>query len=169
MDLNRIQEELKKLNIDGWLFYDFHNRDVLSYRILGAGMDEKKHTSRRWFYFVPAEGEPVKLAHSVEPTKLDSLPGRKIIYLPWRQLHKELKEMLGSPKKIAMQYSPNNEIPYISLVDAGTIELIRSFGHTIVSSADLVQIFEALIDDNGYELMKKANKMVYQIQYRRWL
>lgn len=162
MDLKRIQEEIIKMNIDGWLFYDFQNRDVLSYRILG--MDEKKHTSRRWFYYIPAEGEPIKLAHSVEPTKLDLLPGKKIVYLPWKQLHKELEEMLGSPKKIAMQYSPNNEIPYVSLVDAGTIELIRSFGHTIVSSADLVQIFEGFIDKKGYELLKNANKMVYQIK-----
>ena len=162
MSIQRIQEELKKHNIDGWLLYDFHNRDVPSYRVLG--LDEKKHTSRRWFYFIPAEGEPIKLAHSVEPTKLDALPGKKVVYLPWVQLHKELKDILGSPKKIAMQYSPNNEIPYISIVDAGTIELIRSFGHTIVSSADLIQTFEALIDEKSYKLMKKANELIYSIK-----
>jgi Xaa-Pro dipeptidase len=162
MDLKKIQTALRKQNIDGWLFYDFHNRDQLAYRILG--MNGSKMTTRRWFYFVPAKGEPVKLVHSVEKFKLDALPGKKIVYLPWEQQHALLKKMLGPKKKIAMQYSPKNSIPYVSLIDAGTIELIKSFGHKIVSSADLVTEFEAYIDKEGYKLHLEAGKLVDKIR-----
>ncbi|MCX8009796.1 MAG: M24 family metallopeptidase [Ignavibacteria bacterium] len=162
MRLEQIQIELKRNNLDGWLFYDFHNRDHLAYRILGL---ENKHTSRRWFYFIPKSGTPKKLVSAVESTKLDPLPGKKEIYLAWTEQHKLLKKMLGSPKKIAMQYSPKNNIPYISIVDAGLIELIKSFGHKIVSSADLVSIFEALIDEKGYQLHKQAQIDVDKIRY----
>jgi len=162
MDLAKIQAEIKKGNFDGWLLYDFHQKDLIAYKVLG--LDSSKITSRRWFYFIPAEGEPKRLVHSVESTKLDSLPGTKTVYLPYEQLHASLKEMLGSPKKIAMQYSPNNDIPYVSMVDAGTVELLRSFGHEIVSSADLVQTFEAIIDEKGYKLHLKAGEIVLDIK-----
>jgi len=162
MDLARIQDELKKAGIDGWLFYDFHNRDHLGYRILG--LDDSGMATRRWFYYVPAEGEPTRLVHSVESTKLDSLPGKKLVYLPWEQQHGLLNEILGTPKKIAMQYSPKNNIPYVSLVDGGTLELIRSFGHEVVSSADLVQTFEAVIDEEGYKSHLEAGRLVQQIK-----
>lgn len=162
MDLGKIQSELKKANVDGWLFYDFHNRDLLAYRILG--MDETGMTTRRWFYYIPTEGEPTRLAHSVEKTKLDSLPGKKLVYLPWEQQHALLKEILGPPKKIAMQYSPMNNIPYVSMVDGGTLELIRSFGHEVVSSADLVQMFESVIDEEGYKSHLEAGVLVHKIK-----
>ncbi len=162
MDVNAIQEALKEQGVDGWLFYDFHNRDHLSYRILD--MDFNKMTSRRWFYFIPAKGEPVRLVHRVESSKLDSLPGRKALYHPWEELHENLKEILGEPKTIAMQYSPFNNIPYVSIVDGGTLELIRSFGHEVVTSADLVQRFEAVIDEKGYQSHIKAGKAVHQIK-----
>lgn len=161
MDLKLIQKELKKAELDGWLFYDFHNRDHLAYKILGL---EIKHTTRRWFYFIPAKGEPKKLVSAVESTKLDTLPGKKFVYLPYEELHKLLKKILGSAKKIAMQYSSKNNIPYISLVDAGTIELIKSFGIKVVSSANLVSIFEALINENGYKLHKEAQKDIDEIR-----
>ena len=162
MDLKKIQTVLREKGIDGWLFYDFHNRDLLAYRILGLG--DPGFTSRRWFYFIPSEGEPVKLVHPVEETKLDSLPGIKKVYLAWKELHFSLKEILGNPKKIAMQYSPMQNIPYISIVDGGLIELIKSFGHEIVSSADLVQIFEAVIDEKGYKLHLEAAKHLDEIK-----
>ncbi|MFC1556871.1 M24 family metallopeptidase [candidate division KSB1 bacterium] len=162
MDLARIQAELRKANVDGWLFYDFHNRDLIAYRILG--MDENAMTTRRWYFYIPAEGEPTRLAHSVERSKLDSLPGRKLVYLPWEQQHALLKEILGPPKKIMMQYSPMNNIPYVSMVDGGTIELIRSFGHEIVSSADLVQTFEAVIGEEGYRSHLEACDIVLRIK-----
>jgi len=161
MNLEAIQKELRKAKLDGWLFYDFHNRDHLAYKILGL---ENKHTTRRWFYFIPAKGEPKKLVSAVESTKLDSLPGKKFVYLPYEEQHKLLKKILGSSKKIAMQYSPKNNIPYVSLVDAGTIELIKSFGVKVISSADLISIFEALIDERGYQLHKEAQKDIDEIR-----
>ncbi len=163
MDLARIQAALKEHNLDGWLLYDFHNRDPIAYRVLG--LDFGKFTSRRWFYYIPAKGEPRRLVHSVEKTKLDSLPGQKDVYLPWEQLHGLLRDILGEPgKKIAMQYSPLNNIPYVAMVDAGTVELVRSFGHDVVSSADLVQIFEAVIDEKGYRLHLEACERVQKIK-----
>lgn len=161
MDIKAIQTELRKTKIDGWLFYDFHNRDSLAYKILGL---ENKHTTRRWYYFIPAKGEPKKLVSAVESTKLDSLPGKKFIYLPYELQHKLLRQILGKSKTVAMQYSPKNNIPYVSLVDAGTIELIKSFGVKIVSSANLISIFEALIDENGYQLHKEAQKDIDEIR-----
>lgn len=162
MKIEKIQESLRERKIDGWLFYDFHNRDLIAYRILNLPLT--KLTTRRWFYFIPASGEPVKLVHMVESTKLDSLPGEKMTYLRWSELHSSLKEILGKPKKIAMQYSPFQHIPYISIVDGGLIELIRSFGHEIISSADLVQLFEAKIDEEGYRLHKEAAKLINEIK-----
>jgi len=162
MELEHIQEALRERGIGGWLFCDFHSRDHLAYRILG--LDPKKMTTRRWFYFIPARGEPSRLVHSVEKGRLDSLPGSKHVYLPWEQLHASLKRMLGRPKKIAMQYSPKNNIPYVSLVDAGIVELVRSFGHKVVTSADLVQIFEATISEEGYRLHKEAGVIVDRIR-----
>ncbi|MDI6804769.1 MAG: M24 family metallopeptidase [Bacteroidota bacterium] len=162
MDWKKIQTALRRRGIDGWLFYDFHNRDMLAYRILG--LDSTKMATRRWFYFIPAKGEPRKLAHSVEKFKLDSLPGKKVVYLPWKQQHELLKKMLGPKKKIAMQYSPKNNIPYISIVDAGTIELVKSFGHQVVSSADLVTEFEAFIDEKSYRLHLQASKLIDRIR-----
>jgi Xaa-Pro dipeptidase len=162
MDIREIQKALKEKGVDGWLFYDFHNRDHLAYRILG--LDFNKMTSRRWFYYIPADGEPTRLVHSVEKTKLDTLPGKKMVYLPWEQLHASLRQILGEPKTIAMQYSAFNNIPYISIVDGGTVELIRSFGHEVVTSADLVQQFEAIIDDKGYESHIEAGDIIQKVK-----
>ncbi|RCK73582.1 MAG: Aminopeptidase YpdF (MP-, MA-, MS-, AP-, NP- specific) [Ignavibacteriae bacterium] len=162
MNLKNIQSALRNRNIDGWLFYDFHNRDQIAYRILG--LDSTKLATRRWFYFIPSKGEPKKLVHTVEKFKLDPLPGKKYVYLAWEEQHKLLRKILGRSKKIAMQYSPKNNIPYISIVDAGLYELIRSFGYKIVSSADLVSEFEAFIDEKGYELHIKAGKKIEKIK-----
>jgi Xaa-Pro dipeptidase len=158
MQLQQIQEALRQHQLGGWLFCDFHNRDHLAYRVLG--LDPTKMTTRRWFYFIPARGEPRKLVHTVEKGKLDLLPGSKHAFLSWEQLHVSLKKMLGTPKKIAMQYSPKNNIPYVSMVDAGIVELVRSFGHKVVSSADLVQQFEAVVSEEGYRLHKEAGRLV---------
>ncbi len=162
MDLGAIQGALREAGFDGWLFYDFHHRDPMAYRILG--LDIHAMTSRRWFYFVPAEGEPVKLAHRVEPGKLDSLPGRQEHYLAWTELHEQLKTMVGKSAKVAMQYSPMNNIPYISVVDAGTVELVRSLGPEVVSSAELVQTFEAVSDEAGLASHRWAGEKVQEIK-----
>jgi Xaa-Pro dipeptidase len=145
MDLGAIQAALRERNFDAWLFYDHHHRDPIAYRVLG--LPESLMVTRRWFYLIPAQGEPRKLVHRVEPGHLDSLPGRKDQYSAWQELWENLKGMLGPYSTIAMQYSPNNLIPYISLVDAGTLELVRSFGKSIVSSGDLVARFEAVWSD----------------------
>jgi Xaa-Pro aminopeptidase len=158
MDLEKIQTAIRSLGADGWLFFDFHNRDHLGLKILG--MNQKGLATRRWYYYIPADGEPAKLAHRVEPTKLDHLPGRKQMYSSWRELHANLKDILGSPRKIAMQFSPLNAIPYVSIADGGTIDLVRSFGHEIISSADLVSQFEALLDEKAVKSHFKAGKLV---------
>jgi Xaa-Pro dipeptidase len=141
MDLAAIQEELRRRGFDGWLFYDHHHRDPIAYRVLG--LPETLHVTRRWFYLIPAQGEPAKLVHRIEPGHLDGLPGRKDEYSAWPELWEKLKAMLASSSRIAMQYSPNNLIPVISLVDGGMLELVRSFGKEVVSSGDLVARFEA--------------------------
>lgn len=141
MDLNAIQAALRGRKFDCWLFYDHHHRDPISYKVLG--LSEHLFVTRRWFYVIPSQGEPVKLVHRIEAGHLDTLPGSKREYSSWRELWDNLKAMLASHKTVAMQYSPNNLIPYIGLVDAGTVELVRSFGKEIVSSGDLVAQFEA--------------------------
>ena len=140
-NIQAIQTALREQKLDGWLFYDILHRDPIAYRVLGLNHVLAK---RRWFYLIPAKGEPRKLVHRIEAATLDSLPGEKMLYAAAEELEKNLKKLIGRAKKVAMQYSPNNSIPYISLVDAGTVELIRSRGCKVMSSADLVQQFEAV-------------------------
>src|SRR5262245_29705072 len=161
-----IQAALRDAKLDGWLFYDFRHSDPLAYRILK--LDEKMLASRRWFYYIPASGEPVKIVQSIEQFKLDSLPGKKLIFRGWQELQSRLKEALGteskgSKKRIAMQYSPMNDIPYISRVDAGTIELVRSFGVEPVTSAELVQKFEAVFSPAQYQMHVEASDKMHRI------
>jgi Xaa-Pro aminopeptidase len=162
MDLSAIQNALRARGLDGWLFCDHHRRDPMAYRILG--LPEHGMATRRWFYFIPAAGEPVKLAHRVEPRALNALPGRQEHYLAWTELHGKLKSIVGGAKTIAMQYSPDNNIPYIGLVDAGTVELIRSFGPIVATSADLVQQFEATFGDEGLRSHTWAGERVARIK-----
>jgi Xaa-Pro aminopeptidase len=161
-----IQAALRDAKLDGWLFYDFRKSDPLAYRILK--LDEKMPVSRRWFYYIPASGEPVKIVQSIEQFKLDSLPGKKLIFRGWQELQDRLKEVLGpatkgSKKRIAMQYSPMNDIPYISRVDAGTIELVRSMGVEPVTSAELVQKFEAVFSPAQYQMHVEASDKMHRI------
>ncbi|HKP68445.1 MAG TPA: Xaa-Pro peptidase family protein [Pyrinomonadaceae bacterium] len=155
-----IQSALQKEKLDGWLFYDFRGSDILTPRILKT---ERLGGSRRWFYFIPATGEPVKVVHAIEPDQLDSLPGKKLIYREWSLLKSQVKAALGPGKRIAMQYSPDNDIPYISRVDAGTIEMVRSLGVNIVSSADLVQQFEAVWTDDQLAMHKEGAEKMQKI------
>jgi Xaa-Pro dipeptidase len=141
MNLPAIQSALRERNIDAWLFYDHHHRDPIAYRVLG--LPTSLMVTRRWFYLIPAEGEPVKLVHKIEAGHLDSLPGKKNQYSGWQELFDQLKAMLAKHLDLAMQYSPNNSVFTISLVDGGTIDLLRGLGKNIVSSADLVAQFES--------------------------
>lgn len=150
-----IQNALRESDaLDGWLFYDFRGSDPLSYRVLL--LDPARHVTRRWYYWIPAAGEPVKLLHRIEPHVLDELPGRDQRYVSWEQQRTFLSALLKGRRRIAMQYSPLNAVPYLSRVDAGTIELIRSFGVEVVTSADLVQQFEAVWTDEQLESHRYA-------------
>jgi Xaa-Pro aminopeptidase len=145
MDLAAIQTALRVARLDAWLFYDHHNRDPLAARVLG--LPANAHVTRRWYYVIPAEGEPRKLVHRIEAGRLDSLTGEKRVYSSWQELERELAAMLDGQTRIAMQYSPRNAIMYVSMVDAGTVEMLRELGKEIVSSADLVSQFEAVLTD----------------------
>lgn len=162
MDLKKVQAALAEQRIDGWLFCDFHNREHIAQRVLG--LDNAKFASRRWFYFVPAAGTPRKLVHAIEPGMLDALPGGSTIYASWEQLHEQLRVLLQGAKTIAMQYSPLNNIPTISLVDAGTIERVRACGVDVVSSADLVQRLYSLVDAKGWRSHQHAGERVQAIK-----
>ncbi len=143
MDAAAIQAALREQGLDGWLFYDHHGRDPLAYRVLG--LPAPRNVTRRWYYLVPAEGEPRKLVHRIEAGRLDGLPGAKAAYASWQELEAELRAMLAGVKRVAMQYSPRNANMYISMVDAGTVELLRGWGREVVSSADLIARFEAVL------------------------
>jgi Xaa-Pro dipeptidase len=159
-NIKAIQQALKEEKVDGWLFYDILHRDPIAYRVLGIGEILAK---RRWFYWVPTKGEPRKLVHRIESFGLDSLPGEKLVYSAQEELYKNLPKLLGRAKTIAMQYSPKNAIPSISLVDAGTIELIRSLKHKVVTSANLVQRFEAAWTPEQYASHVEAGRRVDKI------
>ena len=160
-DIKAIQTELRANKIDGWLFYDHHHRDPIAGHILG--LDANGMATRRWFYFIPSRGEPRKLLHRIEQGALDSLPGRKQLYAGWEELQTGLGKLLSGGRTIAMQYSPYNNIPYIGLVDAGTVELVRKLKKKVVTSADLVQKFEAVWTPEQLVSHLEAGKIVDQI------
>src|SRR5438477_861183 len=122
-DLAAVKAAIRAQKLDGWLLYDFRGLNVLAQRVVG--LDEKK-LSRRWFYYVPAASEPKKLAHAIEPAALDALPGSKTIYRRWQELEAGVGTLVAGAKRVAMEYSPRNGNPYVSRVDAGTVELVRS-------------------------------------------
>lgn len=162
MVTERIQQSLRRSSLDGWLFFDHHRRDPLAYRILG--LPDRVQPTRRWYYFVPTAGEPKKLVHRIENGALDNLPGRKESYSSWPDQQQKLRSLLSGSARIAMQYSPQCAIPYVSLVDAGTVELVRSFGLEVASSADLVQEFEAQWTEQQFQFHLQAGKLVDQIR-----
>lgn len=157
MNLTAIQKELRAEELDGWLFYDHHRRDPIAARILGCG---NGMNTRRWFYLIPARGEPRKLVHRIESAALDHLPGKKVVYSSHNELVGGLARVLGSARTVAMQYSPRNDIFYVSMVDAGTVELVRSLKRRVVTSADLVQRFEAAWTPEQLESHRAAGRLV---------
>ena len=165
-DLDAIQSALRENKLDGWLFYDHHHRDPLAYSILG--LDPHLFVSRRWFYFIPAQGEPKKLVHRIESFKLDTLPGTKSVYSSWQELESQFQTLLTGATRIAMQYSPRNAIMYVSMVDAGTIELLRSFGKEPVTSADLVSHFEAVLTEAQLATHYVAQRAIDELLEAAW-
>jgi Xaa-Pro dipeptidase len=164
MNIEAIQRELKDQNLDGWLFFDHHQRDALAYRVLG--ISPARHVTRRWYYLIPADGEPAGLVHNVESAMLDELPGAKARYSSWQDQTAGLKTLLSGRRKLAMQYSPQCAIPYVSMVDGGTLELVRSVGAEPVSSADLIQYFEARWSAESLESHLEAGRRVDQARRR---
>ena len=156
-DLNAIQSALRDAQLDGWLLYDFRGLNVLAKRIVG--FPDSVTGSRRWFYWIPAEGEPRKLVHRIEDSVLDRLPGGKSVYLRWQELEAGVEQLVAGSARIAMEYSPRNGNPYVSRVDAGTLELVRAQGVEVVSSGDLVQLFEATWDDEQWEMHLEAERV----------
>ena len=155
-DLTRIQSALREFGFDGWLLYDFRGSNILARRILD--LDGQPVGSRRFFYWIPATGTPRKLVHRIEDSALDSLPGDKTIFLSWQELEAAVESCVKGHKNVAMEYSPRNGNPYVSKVDAGVVELVRSFGCDVQSSGDIVQLFEATLDDEQIKLHFEAAK-----------
>src|ERR1700722_1304349 len=167
MNLDAIQSALRESELDGWLFYDHHHREPIAAGILSV--DPNAHITRHWYYFIPASGELRKLVHRIEQARLDSLPGAKTQYSSWQELHAGLDNLLQNQKKIAMQYSPNNDIMYVSMVDAGTVEFLRSLGKEIVTSADLVSQFEAVLTKDQIASHSAAQRAIDSIVAEAWL
>lgn len=155
-DLPAIQSALGEFSFDGWLLHDFRGSNLLARRILG--LENRPFTSRRFYYFIPRQGEPIRLVHRIETSALDHLPGEKRIYLRWGELEENLARLVSGRSRVAMEYSPRNNIPYISRTDAGTVEVIRGAGAEVVSSGDLVQRFEATWDDEQWAMHREAER-----------
>jgi Xaa-Pro aminopeptidase len=153
-DLGAVQLALRQFGLDGWLLYDFRGLNVLARRVLG--FSDAAVLSRRWFYFVPAQGQPKKLVHRIEPHTLDSLPGEHLVYLRWQELEAGVQKLVQGCRRVAMEYVPRNANPYVSRVDAGTVELVKSFGVELSPSGDLIQLFEACWDDEQWQMHLEA-------------
>jgi Xaa-Pro aminopeptidase len=166
MNLDQIQSALRDAALDGWLFYDHHHRDPIAARILA--LDPNAHVTRRWYYFIPAAGEPRKLVHRIEQGRLDTLPGTKNLYSSWQELQAGLNHILAGAHRVAMQYSPSNDIMYVSMVDAGTVEFLRSLGKEIVTSADLVSQFEAVLSEEQIASHQAAQRAIDVIVADGW-
>lgn len=154
IDLAAIQQALAEAGLDGWLLYDFHGQNPVARRV--ARFPEDRFATRRWFYFIPARGEPAGVVHAIESHHLDHLPGRKLSYAGWRQMRERLAEATAGSARLAMEYSADCNIPYVSRVDAGTIELVRGLGKSVLSSADLVSLFESRLTPEQIELHRRA-------------
>lgn len=162
MQIEKIQQEIRNQKLDGWLFFDHHVRDPLAYRVLG--LNPPRTPTRRWYYLVPAQGEPRGLEHRIERNMTASLPGEKIPYSSWSEQTEGLRKITSGLKRVAMQYSPLCAIPYVAMVDAGTVELVRSLGLEVVSSAELIQTFEARWNAQQLEMHLEAGRRVDRVR-----
>ena len=156
--LARIQKALQREKLDGWLFFDFRRSDEIAYRVLG--LDPAGARSRRWYCLLPAQGQPRKLLHAIEPRALDGVPGASSMYTSWRTRDRELGALLRGIRRVAMDYSPRNEIPTVARVDGGTLELVRAMGAEIVSSADLVAELESTLSPEELASQARAAELL---------
>jgi Xaa-Pro aminopeptidase len=162
MELANIQQSLSAANLDGWLFYDFRKSNPIAYNVLSLPKNEPY--SRRWFYFVPAHGTPTALVSAVESHVLRSLPGTKRVFRTWQETRAYLEELLRPGMRVAMEYSPLNAIPYMSRVDAGTLDLIRSYCVEVVSSANIAQRFEAQLTAEQLDSHREAGRRIIAVK-----
>lgn len=167
-DLSAVQAALVQFGLDGWLLYEFRGTNPLARRVLH--LDDSAMGSRRCVYWIPAAGRPRRLVHRIEDGVLDHLPGDKTIYLRWQEFEAGLRECVRGAKTVAMEFSPLGGNPYVARVDAGTVDLIRSCGVEVVSSGDLIQLFEAVWDDGQWEQHRRAERVTtaaYDVAWRR--
>src|SRR4029434_7467587 len=165
LDIAAVQDRLRKAGLDGWLLYDFHGSNPIAARL--AGLTDGTHmTTRRWYYLIPATGRPRGLVHAIERHNLDSLPGERVVYSGRQQLDAGLTHLLSGLETVAMEYSPMCAIPYLSRVDAGTVEMVRARGVNVVSSDDLVQQFEAAWTSDQLSTHRAASESLYRIKDR---
>ena len=165
LDVPAVQRALVAERLDGWLLYDFHGSNPIAVQLTGLARSPHM-TTRRWYYLIPANGEPRALVHAIEKHNLDHLPGSKTVYAGRQQLESGLAQLLGGTHRIAMEYSPKCAIPYISRVDAGTAEAVEALGVEIVSSGDLVQQFEAVWTPGQLASHHAASASLYRIKDR---
>jgi len=163
-DIGAVQTALREDGLDGWLLYDFHGSNPIARTL--AGVNGSKMTTRRWYYFVPATGKPRALVHAIERHTLDNLPGETHIYAGREALGRGLDTLMHGVKRVAMEYSPENAIPYVGRVDAGTVEAIRRRGVEVVSSGDLVQRFVAHWSDQAFATHLDASAALYRVKDR---
>ena len=156
MNLEQIQQALHTEGLDGWLFYDFRRSNPIAHQVLKLPAEDMY--TRRWFYFIPVHGTPSAIISAVESHVLGSLPGERRVFQTWREMQGHLEAVLQRGMRIAMEYSPMNAIPYIARVDAGTLELVRSCGVEVVSSANLAQRFVAQLSDEQIESHREAGR-----------
>ena len=161
MNLENIQREIRHQKLDGWLFFDHHQRDPLAYRVLGI---PPAAPTRRWYYMIPAQGQPLGLVHRIERGVLGALPGERIPYSRWTEQVDGLRRLTAGLRRVAMQYSPLCAIPYVALVDAGTVELVRSLGVEVATSAELIQAFEARWTPEALESHLEAGRRVDRVR-----
>jgi Xaa-Pro aminopeptidase len=164
MNLGRVRAAIADEGLSGWLLYDFHGSNPVARGVLGfQALEAPPKTTRRWFYWIPASGEPVKVVHRLEPHALDHLPGRVSIYLTWEELERTLATLVGGSRRVAMEFSPRARLPYVSRVDGGTLELVRAAGVEVVSSADLAQRFEGTLDPEARLDHRRAGALLHSI------
>jgi Xaa-Pro aminopeptidase len=161
-----VQRHLKVAKVDGWLLYDFSGQNPLAREFLK--IPSSQLATRRFFYWIPTEGEPVQILHRIEQQVLASLPGRKEIYLKWQELESSLARTLKGCKTIAMEYSPRNAIPYLSKVDGGMLDLVRSFGVEVVSSGAFLQYYTCVLNDEQLQSHLDACDLLDKTAQKTW-
>lgn len=161
-----VQKRLKEHKIDGWLLYDFHRMNELACDFLGVGLDI--HLTRRFYYWIPAKGDPVRIVHVIESHVLDHLPGERRTYLKWQALEKHLQEVLRGASRVAMEYSPRGAIPYVSKVDGGVLDIVRGCNVEVVSSAPFLQYYSCVWTDSQLALHLEAAKVLDETAAKTW-